>query len=216
MTDARAFVLAGGQSSRMGQDKAFLPFAGTTLLERALSTARAVVPQVRIVGSKHKFQTFAATIEDQFPAHGPLGGIHAALTSSSCGFNLILAVDMPFLDPRWLTYLLEQSRNSSATVTLARTQDGWQPLCAVYRPDFASLAEPALRAGRNRIGELFSHATLRVIDERELAAHDFSSEMFRNLNTPAEFNRAALGNAIPESTSPANATVPNPNLVKKT
>jgi molybdopterin-guanine dinucleotide biosynthesis protein A len=192
MNEACAFVLVGGLSSRMGQDKAFLPFEGSTLLDRALAAARAVVPVVRIVGSVQKFQSFAPTVEDQFPDHGPLGGIHAALRSSDCDRNLILAVDMPFLDPTWLVYLLEQSRSSNAVVTLPRGEKGWQPLCAVYRREFADLAEPALQGGRNRIDNLFAQISTRVIDERELASHGFSPDMFRNLNTPDEFERAAL------------------------
>jgi molybdenum cofactor guanylyltransferase len=176
----------------MGLDKAFLPFEGSTLLERALVTARAVAPAVQIVGSAEKFRAFADTVEDQFPDHGPLGGIHAALRSSDCDRNLILAVDMPFLEPVWLAYVLEQSRVSNAIVTLSRGEKGWQPLCAVYRREFASLAEPALQAGRNRIDNLFAQISLRVIDDKELSDHGFPPDMFRNLNTPGEFERATL------------------------
>jgi molybdopterin-guanine dinucleotide biosynthesis protein A len=192
MNEACAFVLAGGRSSRMGRDKAFLPFEGSTLLERALAVARAVTPEVRIVGSVENFQVFAQTVEDQFPDHGPLGGIHAALRSSGYDNNLVLAVDMPFLATTWLAYLLDQSRTSNAMVTLPRLERGWQPLCAVYRREFADLAEPALQAGRNRIDSLFAKISPRVIDERELASRGFSPEMFRNLNTPDEFERATL------------------------
>lgn len=176
----------------MGQDKALLLFEGSTLIDRVLAVARAVTPSVRIVGSAHKFQDFAATVEDQFPDHGPLGGIHTALRSSDCDSNLILAVDMPYLQPPLLAYLLEQARLSKATVTVPRGKDSWQPLCAVYRREFADLAEPALRAGRNRIDSLFAQISTRVIDESELASHGFSPDMFRNLNTPEEFERAAL------------------------
>jgi molybdopterin-guanine dinucleotide biosynthesis protein A len=192
MIDACAFVLAGGRSSRMGQDKAFLLFGGRTLLDRVLATARAVVPHVCIVGSSEKFKYFDETIEDQFPDCGPLAGIHAALRSSDCDYNLILAVDMPFLEPGWLAYLLEQARTSQATVTVPRGDGGWQPLCAVYRRQFADLAESALQAGYNRIDALFPQARLRVIDAEELNSRGFSPEMFRNLNTPEEFERAAL------------------------
>jgi molybdopterin-guanine dinucleotide biosynthesis protein A len=192
MIGACAFVLAGGRSSRMGQDKAFLLFGGRTLLDRALATAQAAVPQVRIVGSSEKFENFDETVEDQFPNHGPLAGIHAALRASDCDYNLILAVDMPFVESDWLVYLLEQARTSQATVTLSRGDGAWQPLCAVYRREFADLAEPALQAGCNRIDALFPQAKLRIIGAEELTSRGFSPEMFRNLNTPEEFERAAL------------------------
>ena len=76
-----AFVLAGGKSTRMRADKAFVSLDGRTLLARALDIARCVTQDVRIVGDPHKFATFGPTVEDVFPNCGPLGGIHAALRS---------------------------------------------------------------------------------------------------------------------------------------
>ena len=192
MTDACSFILAGGNSSRMGADKAFLQFHGSTLLAHALAVARASAPEVRIIGSRQKFDSFAQTIEDQFPACGPLAGIHAALSSSTCDNNLILAVDMPFVNSSFLDYLLTQSRLTDAIVTLPRDGIRFQPLCAVYRRAFAPVAEAALRARKYRIDDLFSELPLRVIDESELQRQGFSREIFRNLNTPEEFEQATL------------------------
>src|ERR1700704_3068714 len=94
-----AFVLAGGKSSRMGQDKAFLQLGGRTLLDRALDLAKNAVDGVFIVGSAEKFASLGPVVEDIYPGHGPLGGIHAALTRTSTDLNLIIAVDLPFLHP---------------------------------------------------------------------------------------------------------------------
>jgi molybdenum cofactor guanylyltransferase len=71
-------------------------------------------------------------------------------------------------------------------VVVPRMDGGWQPLCAVYRREFASVAERALLAGRNRIDRLFDDARTRVIEQRELEGAGFSSAIFRNLNTPEE------------------------------
>ena len=89
-----AFVLAGGRSSRMGHDKAFLDFHGESLLTRALQLAQSVTADVAIVGPSSKFATFGRVVEDTFRNQGPLGGIHAALKNSTADLNLILAVDM--------------------------------------------------------------------------------------------------------------------------
>ena len=70
--DVTAFILAGGKSTRMGTDKAFVPLHGRTLLERALEVARAVTPDVRVVGDPTKFSTFAPVVEDLFPGCGPI------------------------------------------------------------------------------------------------------------------------------------------------
>jgi len=188
--DVTAFILAGGKSRRMGTDKAFVTLEGRTLLARALDLARAVSPEVRIVGDSAKFSTFAPVVEDIFPNCGPLGGIHAALRSSPTDLNLILAVDVPFITAAFLQFLFAHGRASAASVTAVRTSDGWQPLCAVYRRQFADTAEESLRQGRYKIDTLFDEADTRVIDRNELEAAGFSDELFRNLNTPEELTQA--------------------------
>ena len=101
-----AFILAGGKSSRMGRDKAFLEWEGKTLLVRSLAVARAFTEEVRIVGDAQKFSAFAPVVEDILPEHGPLGGIHAALSQGTADLNLMLAVDLPFVEPAFLTFLI--------------------------------------------------------------------------------------------------------------
>lgn len=185
--DVTAFILAGGKSTRMGADKAFLQWHGRSLLVRALDLARTVTSDVRIVGNRAKFAEFASVVEDQFRECGPLGGIHAALLASQTELNLILAVDMPFASSAFMRYLLNQAQGApQATVVVPRVAGRWQPLCAIYRREFANIAENALRQGRNRIDLLFDLVPTRVIDEKEMAAAGFSIDIFRNLNTPED------------------------------
>jgi len=173
----------------MGADKAFLEFEGRTLLARALDVARSVTAEVNIIGDPTKFAAFAPVVEDIFPSCGPLGGIHAALRSSSADLNLVLAVDMPFVTVDLLGYLVERARSSSATVTVPHC-GGNQPLCAVYRRSFADSAQLALNQGRYKIDALFAIESTQVIREDELKGKGFSAEMFRNLNTPEELAQA--------------------------
>ena len=185
--DVTAFILAGGKSTRMGVDKAFVDYEGRTLLARALDLARSVTSDVRIVGSREKFAPFAPVVEDVFRDCGPLGGIHAALRASATEFNVMLAVDTPFVSWAFLQYLISQTRAAhEATVVVPRGDGGWQPLCAVYRREFAVAAEGALLAGRNRIDPLFDVVRTRVIEEQELEDAGFSQAIFRNLNTREE------------------------------
>lgn len=186
-----AFILAGGRSTRMGKDKAFILLEGRTLLERALGLVCSVTSDVRIVGDPAKFSSFASVVEDLFPGCGPLAGIHAALRSSQTDLNLILAVDIPFLIPAFLQYMLGRARGSDSAVTVCRTARGWQPLCAIYRRDFTSIAEKALCAGRYRIDALFAEVGTQVISELELETAGFSSDLFSNLNTPDDLAEAA-------------------------
>lgn len=174
----------------MGADKALLEVAGKTLLQRTLELARAVSEDVRIVGARAKFKEFAPVVEDKYSNRGPLGGIHSALASTTSDCNLILAVDLPFLEKRFLQHLVTEALASDAVVTLPRAGGGLQPLCAVYRREFAVLAEQALAAGRNKIDTLFAQTSVRIMEEDELARFAFSAAMFDNLNTQEEWERA--------------------------
>jgi molybdopterin-guanine dinucleotide biosynthesis protein A len=179
-----AFVLAGGRSSRMGTDKAFLEIGGKTLLDRAMAIARAASENVRVVGPPEKFGPSA--VPDLFPGQGPLAGIHAALRASDTETNLILAVDCPFIPPKFVRVLMERAVQSKATVVVPKTSDGFQPLCAAYRHDFADLAETALREGRNKIDPLFAATATEIIGSEEIQKLGFGEDIFRNLNSPAD------------------------------
>ena len=185
--DLTAFILAGGKSKRMGVDKAFVDYDGCTLLARALDLARSVTPDVRILGSQEKFAPFAPVVEDIFRDCGPLGGIHAALRASLTELNLVLAVDTPFVSWAFAQYLITLARGApEAAAVVPRDGSFWQPLCGVYRREFADAAENALQAGRNRIDLLFDAVRTRVIEREELEGAGFSRAIFRNLNTPEE------------------------------
>jgi molybdenum cofactor guanylyltransferase len=186
------FVLAGGKSSRMGagtgtvKDKVFLEFGGQTLLDRALAVTGTVCDRVAIVGDPAKFAKYESVVADIFPGCGPLAGIHAALLHSSAELNLMLAVDMPFVSRELLAFLLAAAEEDDAIITVPRTGKGLQPLCAVYRCDFSTVAEQALRAGKYKIDAAFSSVSVRVIEEGELGAAGFSEQSFFNVNTPQD------------------------------
>ena len=199
------FLLAGGKSSRMGVDKAFLDFGGQTLLDRALTVMGAVCSRVTIVGDPGKFAEYGSSghdaakygsvVADIFPGCGPLAGIHAALVHSTAKLNLMLAVDMPFVSRELLAFIFAaaEREDNHAIVTVPRTSKGFQPLCAVYRRDFAVAAEQALRAGKYKIDAAFSSVSVRVIEENELAAAGFSEQIFFNVNTPQDRRAAERG-----------------------
>ncbi len=174
----------------MGEDKAFVKVMGRTLLERALGAARLLTPAVSIVGSGTKFSSYAPVIEDVFRGRGPLGGIHSALAATATDFNLVLAVDLPFVDAGFLRYLIQRAQQSAAMVTVPRAAGGWQPLCAVYRKTFGEFAGAALKTGRNKIDLLFAAAPVLPVEEAEIIAAGFSLDMFKNVNTPEELHNA--------------------------
>jgi molybdenum cofactor guanylyltransferase len=184
------FVLAGGKSTRMGRDKAAVTLNGLTLLQHALASLREVCSNVAILGKQEIYGPCGPVYEDIFPECGPLGGIHAALSSSKTQFNLIIAVDTPFLAPEFLSYLADRAIDSGAIVTTPEIDDYTQPLCTVYSLDFRPIAEQALRQGDYKIVPLFPPNRTLVIKEAELRKFAFAADMFENLNTPEDLARA--------------------------
>lgn len=174
----------------MGTDKAFLELAGKPLIVRAVELAHELAVDVKIVGEPEKFAAYGAVVADVYRDRGPLGGIHAALTESEAELNLMLAVDLPFIPARFLKYLLTRAESSNATVTVPSLAGYFQPLCAAYRKQFLSPAERALANGRNKIDQLFRKVSLCTVSEEDMAVNGFNSSIFRNLNTPEDWEQA--------------------------
>jgi molybdenum cofactor guanylyltransferase len=184
------FVLAGGKSSRMGTDKALLAVEGRTLLQRTQKLLQTVCGRVFILGSRERYGAFGECLEDVYSECGPLGGIHRALLESGTELNLITAVDTPFLSQQFLAYIIERARASGAVVTTPQVAGHVQPLCAVYSRAFLPIAETALKAGEYKIVPLFPKERTLVLSGDDLAGFALEPEMFDNLNTPEDFERA--------------------------
>lgn len=191
-----AFVLAGGQSTRMGRDKALLELAGKPLIAHALDKVRAIGYAPRIVGSRPDLATFAPVLSDAYPQAGPLGGIASALAVSDAEQNLFLAVDLPALPVSFLLWLVQRVEITNALATVPRLQGLSQPLCAVYSRALLPHLRAALAEGDAKVMRAVERAgTIDSFDmESVAAAESWPSPhgWFANLNTPAEFQRAVL------------------------
>jgi molybdopterin-guanine dinucleotide biosynthesis protein A len=175
----------------MGTDKAALLLNGRTLLQHAIQTVASVTgPQVFILGSQHLYSSYGPVIQDQYPGCGPLAGIHAALSHSRTRFNLVIAVDTPFLSAELLRHIADRAIESGAVVTVPEIGGYTQPLCAVYSREFLPIAENALKSGSFKIVPLFPKDRTCIVSEAELARFAFEAEMFENLNTPGDMERA--------------------------
>jgi molybdopterin-guanine dinucleotide biosynthesis protein A len=136
------FVLAGGQSSRMGTDKALALFNGIPLVQNALQTLAAASLPAQIAGSRSSLAKFAEEIPDTFPESGPLGGIHAALAASHADLNLFLPVDLPLMPPPLLLCLLQRAQLTGAPVTVAKLNGRVEPFPVVlHRSTLAQVAQ---------------------------------------------------------------------------
>lgn len=199
-----AFVLAGGQSTRMGRDKAMLELDGRPLIEHALCKLRALGFSPRIAGSRPDLGAFAAVIPDRHSQAGPLGGIEAALAASETDQNLFLPVDLPWLPVEFLRWMIERADGTEALATIPRLQARPQPLCAIYSKALLPSAQAALRANDTKVMRAVEYAAttagLRIDSfdvETIAAAQSWNQPLvlhrwFENINTSADFEKAAL------------------------
>ncbi len=145
--DVEAFVLAGGRSSRMGQEKALVSLHGRPLIRIALETLLAAGMNPRIAGARTSLSSFAPVIPDLIPDCGPLSGIHASLAASSAELCLFLPVDLPLMPPALLQSLLQRAQITGSSVTLCRLNGQIQPLPVLLRRTVLESLELCLQQG---------------------------------------------------------------------
>jgi molybdopterin-guanine dinucleotide biosynthesis protein A len=194
-----AFILAGGASSRMGEDKGLLEISGDPLAVRTASLVEPLVAIVEIVGNLAKFGGFGiANIPDQEfctrsakeRSPGPLAGIATALGATSLPWNLVLACDLPYLTREWLAWLLQWPVASGTEAVVPRTSRGLEPLAALYHRDCRASMVAALAHGVRKITEALRDLHFEIVDEREWRHIDASGRVLRNMNTPEDYAEA--------------------------
>ncbi len=143
------FVLAGGNSSRLGMDKAMLPYAGATLIEHVAASVRQAAGSAVIVGRPERYGSLGyPCLPDSEPGRGPLKGIGTALTATEAAWNLIVACDMPGVTPAFLSDLLEAADDCSGDCLVPVWGGGMiEPLCAAYSRRCGPVFREALRNG---------------------------------------------------------------------
>jgi molybdopterin-guanine dinucleotide biosynthesis protein A len=180
-----AVILAGGRSSRMGEDKALLPFgACSTLAEYQYRRLQAFFPRVWLSSKEDKFPFQAPIIEDKGAVHSPLVALRSLLTLIPAEAVFVLGVDLPFVDERIIETLKEEyARHPEAEAVIARSPRGLEPLCGVYTRALLPRIEAHLAAQNHKLQELLA-------SEGILEVSFDSEEPFLNLNRPEEYRKA--------------------------
>jgi len=185
------FIQAGGRSSRMGTDKAWLRLGELTLIERIIKAMEPAVSSLAIVANDaEKYSRLGLTVfADDYPGIGPLSGIYTALRNCATEYALVVACDLPFVTGELFSFLIASSEDYQAVVPLDR--DGQlEPLCAVYARSCLSVARELIERGERRPRALFERVRTRFLDFQLLAHMPNADDFFVNLNTPEDYRRA--------------------------
>lgn len=188
-------ILAGGENKRMGIDKAFLTVAGIPLIEHVLGVLGAVVQQIIIVtNSPERYRTYDARIvTDKLGLRGPLTGMYSGLFSSGSEYNVVVACDMPFLNPRLLSFMMELAPGYDAVVPAFGELT--EPLHAVYSRSLLPVIEERIGKNERRIQGIFVNANVRYVTEKEISRFDPERRSFINLNTPQQYKEATCSDS---------------------
>jgi molybdopterin-guanine dinucleotide biosynthesis protein A len=176
------FILVGGQSSRMGRDKALLVLDGTSVVLRIARAVAAAAGSVTLIGDPKKYGSLGYPVHaDVFTGFGPLAGVHAALGVSGADWNLIVACDMPEVEPDFLISLIEKAEQSEADCVLPAGESGRpEPLCGVYHRRSHETIQRALESGTRKVLDGLAGLRVEVLKVT-------GSGPFRNINTPRDW-----------------------------
>lgn len=190
-------VLGGGQSKRMGQDKAQMPFAGETMLARVVRLVGEVADEV-IVVTRHEGAPFLGLpvriVHDSVEHQGPLAGIAAGLAASVSELSLVVACDMPLIRPAVLRRLVDVLGDADICVAVVDGQAS--PLCAVYRAGVAGVAQDLLAGGERRVMALLDRVQTKRVEAAMFRDLDPDLDSFVSCNTPEAYRQARRRSAI--------------------
>lgn len=187
----------------MGRDKALIEIDGKPLLARTAELLAPLVESITLVGDPAKYPSFGfRAVPDRSPGAGPLGGIAAALAAAREPQVAVLACDLPYLTHDWLAWLFTRAGNSPADIVVPETTRGLEPLCAVYRSTCVRVFTDALVQGVRKVTDAF--AVLNVDYIREIEWRKFSADgnLFRNMNTPEDYEQVRAQSPSTKRSSP--------------
>jgi len=180
-------ILAGGSSSRMGSNKALLPYRGGRFIEAIHRQLAELFDEVLLVTNTPEQFSFlpCRKVADIYPGTGALAGLHAGLQGSHGGHIFAVACDMPYLNSALIRRIT--ALRNAADVVIPHGDKGSEPLHALYGRACLAPMEQALLAGRKRIVSFFPEVRVAHISRDDVAALDPDFASFRNINTPDEY-----------------------------
>ena len=184
-----SIVLAGGKGRRL-RDKLSKTIGGRTLLQRVIGSLSLLSEEVLVVIAQEQPKPAAAieVVVDLYPGGGALGGIYSGLVRARSLYNLVVAGDMPFLNPFLLRYLIQLSPGFD--VVIPRFEGRLEPLHAIYSKNCLVPIQQRIEQGELKIGGFLEQVRVRYVEEAEIDKVDPKHLSFFNINTLADLRRA--------------------------
>jgi molybdopterin-guanine dinucleotide biosynthesis protein A len=189
MDKISGIILSGGKSSRMGEDKAFLPFPDKPLIEIVIDKLKLIFKELLIITDKpeHYKKYNVKIFKDEFSERGPLGGIYTGLIHSQNKYNFVIACDMPFLNLELINYLIQKINNYD--LVSFKYKGKIEPLFAIYSKNCISAIEKQLQDKDFKITNFFSKVKVKIIEEKEALKYDPQGLSFISINTSDEYQK---------------------------
>ena len=187
ISNKTGYILAGGKSSRMGEDKGLKIFNEKPLVQTVIDQMQLVFNQLVIVSNNSDYQQFGLeVIEDEVKNIGPAGGIYTALQHSKTDKNFIVSCDMPFITAEAIAFMLKNSNDLE--IMLPERNGQLEPLFGVYSKKCLPKWKTLIDNDCIKLQNMVTNFDLKMIDVSEY--NSFSEKLFQNLNTPNEFKNA--------------------------
>ena len=196
-------IQAGGSSSRMGEDKALKLFLGRPLIERVVERLSLIADEILVTTNRpadYEFLKMTAgsasgrplrLVPDLKPGRGALGGLYTAVASAAHPLVAVAACDMPFASALFFEGARRIMDAGEADVVIAKTDEGYEPLHALYRRETCLPAiTAAIEADQWKVISWFPKVKVRTLEPDEVRSFDPAGLCFWNLNTPGEFLEA--------------------------
>ncbi len=179
-------VLAGGRSSRMGEDKSLMRLNGKTLIEYSIDALRPICEKVIISSNNPNYDFTGCEVwPDELPDQAPIIGIYSCLKRSETELNIILSCDIPLMSASMIGFLLAKSADYDITVPV-HDNGQIEPLCGVYKKSSLAILKEFIESGNFRLNDCIRSASYQFIPvDAQIPCN--TPNLFLNINTPSDF-----------------------------
>ncbi|GIN86436.1 putative molybdenum cofactor guanylyltransferase [Heyndrickxia sporothermodurans] len=189
-------LLAGGKSSRMGRNKALLPFGKQRVVDHLVTEFSPISDEILLITNHpneyNNLEVRIITDSKEFKGHGPLAGIYAGLKASHAEHCLVIACDMPFASKQFGIWLVNQLLNGNYDAVIPSFEGRLHPLFGAYKRSVFPFVKNNLLADKRRMTDLLNELKVKVVEQQEApeALQNVWGRCLWNMNTIEEYKQA--------------------------